>query len=570
MFLILALAGVNAASIATTGASLRWLVDSARVGLLPTIALAACLGALAYAVVATAQRVQHNLQVDLTERVDIVISQEILTTVASIPTVSHLERPQDVDRISQLERNTESLAGVCWTALGTFTSFVSLALSVLLLYLVHPALTLLAVLAAPPLLLSRYATRRISQAKDRTAATVRKEKNLHELCTTAGPAKELRISGAVPVVSRAADASWEATTRVLVAARVRAAAAHAAGWVCFGAGHVGALALVVHLLGQGRGTVGGLILVASLASYLRVQLTATVSGVGQVAEANHALEQYLWLADHAERQRRSGGAAPPAQLTNGLRLRGVSFRYPGAGTELLADIDLDLKAGSVVALVGMNGAGKTTLVKLLMGMYRPSRGAILVDDTPLADIDPVAWSSELTGAFQDYAKLETRVRETVGVGDLRRVSDRTAVQTAVAEAGATALVEQLPDGLETQLGTLFNGTQLSHGQWQKLALGRALMRRTPLLAVLDEPTAALDPQAENDLYEQFVGAARVARQVRGGIVLLVSHRFSTVSMADHIVVLSGGTVIEQGSHRELMALDGEYAELYEAHARGYV
>jgi ATP-binding cassette subfamily B protein len=292
-------------------------------------------------------------------------------------------------------------------------------------------------------------------------------------------------------------------------------------------------------------------------------------GISELTEANDAVAHYAWLSDYTRRRGHLGTASPPDRLREGIQLRGVSFQYPGTRQEVLRDITVDLRAGSVVALVGVNGAGKTTLVKLLAGMYRPVRGEILVDGVPLGDIDVTQWSTRLSGAFQDFAKLQALVRETVGVGDLVRLIDGGQVRRAIDEAGATTLVDQLPDGPHTQLGGVFDGAQLSQGQWQLLALARSLMRDAPLLAVLDEPTAALDPLAEHDLYERMAASARVTASVNGGIVLLVSHRFSTVSMADHIIVLSGGGVAEQGTHAELMRQGGRYASLYATHARGY-
>ncbi len=236
---------------------------------------------------------------------------------------------------------------------------------------------------------------------------------------------------------------------------------------------------------------------------------------------------------------------------------------------VLDDISLHLPAGAVVAVVGENGAGKSTLVKLLARMYAPSEGRITVDGVDLADINIEEWRACLAGAFQDFYRLELHAQETVGVGDLPRLDDRSATGAAVDRAGAQDVIERLAYGLETQLGPSWEeGTEVSFGQWQKLALARGFMRDAPLLLVLDEPTAALDAETEHALFERFAEAAR-SHVDTGRVTVLVSHRFSTVRMADLIVVMDGAHVVEVGSHEELMALRGHYSELFGIQAAAY-
>jgi ATP-binding cassette subfamily B protein len=223
----------------------------------------------------------------------------------------------------------------------------------------------------------------------------------------------------------------------------------------------------------------------------------------------------------------------------------------------------------VIAIVGENGAGKTTLVKLLCRLYQPSSGRILVDGVDLARIAPEAWRSRLAGAFQDFFRFEFSALNSVGVGDLPLHQDEPAVKAAVSYAGADDVVDRLAHGLQTQLGPTWpDGVEISFGQWQKLALARGFMRSQPLLMILDEPTAALDAETEHALFERFATAAR-ERTSDGCVTILVSHRFSTVRMADFIVVLDGAHVVESGSHEELMAKSGPYAELYGMQAAAY-
>jgi ATP-binding cassette, subfamily B, bacterial len=214
--------------------------------------------------------------------------------------------------------------------------------------------------------------------------------------------------------------------------------------------------------------------------------------------------------------------------------------------------------------VGENGAGKTTLVKLLAKLYEPTAGAILVDGQPLARMRADEWRERLAGAFQDFFRFELPARQSIGVGDVPRLDDKPSVVRAVERAGAEDVIARWPAGLDTQLGPTWpGGVDVSFGQWQKIALARGFMRDHPLLLVLDEPTAALDAETENALFERYAAA-------RGpGITILVSHRFSTVRMADLIVVLDGARVAEVGTHEDLMARGGPYSELYGLQAAAY-
>lgn len=281
-------------------------------------------------------------------------------------------------------------------------------------------------------------------------------------------------------------------------------------------------------------------------------------------------KRFLWLM----RYQAPVGAPPdpipvPDRLNDGIRLEAVTFAYPETEREILKDASIHFPAGSTVALVGDNGAGKSTIVKLLLRFYDPTAGRITVDGVDLRDLDVDGWRARSSGALQDYVKFELLAGESVGVGDLDRMTDRDAVRVAAVGGGAAPVIEALPDQYDTQLGRTFpEGTDLSEGQWQKVAISRAQMRTEPLLVVLDEPTAALDARSEHDLFERYAVMTKAGRE-RGAVTVLVSHRFSTVQMADLIVVLDDGKVIEHGSHADLLAAQGRYAELYGLQAQRY-
>jgi ATP-binding cassette subfamily B protein len=277
-----------------------------------------------------------------------------------------------------------------------------------------------------------------------------------------------------------------------------------------------------------------------------------------------------WLEDYAASEAR-GEEAAPVVLRDGVRFEQVSFRYPGADKYALEDVNIQLPAGKVVAIVGENGAGKSTLVKLICGLYQPTNGRILIDGADLGSMDLADWRGRLSGAFQDFFMFEYPVQQAVGVGDLPNIDSAGHVRAALSRAGAARLVVDLPQGLGTHLGVTWeSGVALSHGQWQRIALARAYMRRTPLVLVLDEPASALDAETEHALFDRYAQAARDDQRVHtGGLTILVSHRFSTVQMADLIVVIVGAGIAEFGTHEALMTMDGTYAELYNLQAASY-
>jgi ATP-binding cassette subfamily B protein len=260
----------------------------------------------------------------------------------------------------------------------------------------------------------------------------------------------------------------------------------------------------------------------------------------------------------------------PERLTRGITLDGVSFAYPGSAQPVLSGLSLEIPAGTTLALVGENGAGKSTLVKLLCGLYVPTSGRILVDGVDLADFGHAPWRSRVATLFQDFSRIELTLGESIGHGEIARVSDQGAVSAAAAKAHANRVLQSVRGGLSGYVGRSYeSGTELSGGQWQTVGLARSLMRQAPLLFILDEPAAALDASAEHDLFERYASSAGRARQEYGGITVLISHRFSTAGMADLIAVLTNGRLAERGSHHELMSADGLYAELFTLQARAY-
>jgi len=401
-------------------------------------------------------------------------------------------------------------------------------------------------------------------AEERGAAAGRMARHLFVTATTAPPGKEVRVTRIGQRLVRERREAWERWYGPVAAARWGSALWHALAWTVFGGAYVGAIVFVSSGL---HAKPGDVLLVLAAGGRLSAYIGATVGEIGFLRGIwLDGSRRLAWLEDYAASLVASADLPAPSRLREGIRLEDVSFAYPGTDRLVLDSVDLDLPAGSVVALVGENGAGKTTLVKLLCKLYEPTAGRILVDGAPLFRMRADEWRSRLAGAFQDFCRFELPARHSVGVGDVPRRDDERAVASAVERAGADDVVARLPHGLDTQLGPTWpGGVEVSFGQWQKLALARGFMRDEPLLLVLDEPTAALDAETEHALFERYAAAARGTT----GLTILVSHRFSTVRMADRIVVLDGSRVAQVGSHEELMASGGPYAELYAIQAAAY-
>jgi ATP-binding cassette subfamily B protein len=555
-----------AAVVTVTSVNQRWLVDSAVSGSVSGIMAAISLGAAAFIMSAAGSRVQSNALLYLTGRTSIAMSREIVHLIGSVPTLAHIERPAHLDRLNRLRWDVSGLAWLPWIVLTAASTGLSVVVSIALLVSVYPMLSLLVLLSFAPLLAGRRAHRMVLDAQDKVTELDRQERRLHELCTRPEPAKELYITGGGNELSRRAD--WLAATaiRTETRARLRAAALQTAGWLIYGAGYVAALLVIYGLVHQHRATLGDAVLTISLATSLQGQVQRAMEQIGRVSAGGHLVRHYAWLKSCASEP--EPGAVPPEQLAEGIVVDRVSFRFPGADRDALSDVTVRLGTGNVIALVGDNGAGKTTLVKILTGLYEPTGGRVSVDGRHLATADLPAWQVRLSAVFQDFARFPLLVREAIGLGDVHRLHEKGAVEGAARRARADRIVARLPHGMDTRLGRNAGGVELSPGQWQLLALARSHMRIRPLLTVLDEPTAALDARAEYELFQQFVRGARAMR-ARGGITVLVSHRMSTVRMADLIIVLADGQVAEVGTHDELMAAGGAYAEMYCLQQRGY-
>jgi ATP-binding cassette subfamily B protein len=509
--------------------------------------------------------------IEACDLVEVDLGAELIALANGSARIEHHERAEYADRISVLRRE---LSAFDLGLTGLFTGLslaVGLVLTSVILARVEPWLLLLPVAALPPVWAGQHAQRLIDRSKSAAATQLRQAEHLYGLATTAATAKELRVLRLQQEITRRQSQQWDAAGQVLRKGQLRATVVSSAGQLFFAVAYIASVLFVLVQAAHGHRQVGDVVLVVTLATQVNQQVSSGLELMQRLQRVAHALTRLRWLRKLIAQQQPPPADAPmPATIQRGIELCDVSFTYPGTDRPILGGVNLRFPAGSTIAIVGENGAGKTTLVKLLCRFYEVTDGAIALDGVDITRFPLDDWRRRIAAGFQDFVRFELTAQRTVGVGELPLLDDEAAVRSALERARATAVLDRLDDGLATQLGRSYtDGTDLSGGQWQRLALGRAMMRELPLLLVLDEPTSALDAQAEHELFEQYaLNARRVGRET-GAITVLVSHRFSTVSMADQILVVADGRVAESGSHDELMRASGLYAELYALHASAF-
>ena len=513
----------------------------------------------------------HIAYFELSELAELDFDEQLIEISNGSPGIEHHERHEQADELTVLLQESRQYRMGLEALLNGLGLVLAIGLTAALLAVANPLLLALPLGALPPLASGRIAEHMLDRARTAGAEPTRRALNLFQLSTSGQFAGELRVFGLREEMLARHDRLWREATARIWRAHLGAAWVRAAGQLMFALVYVCAVLLVVRGAIVGQQTVGEVVLVVTLAVQVNQQVTEAVSLLRDLQRMSSAYRRLRSLrAAVRPAAPITAAQTPPSRLSAAITFEGVSFRYPGANGWALHDVDLEIPAGATIAIVGENGAGKTTLVKLLCGFYPPTKGRILIDGTDLRRLPLDQWRRRIAVGFQDFVRYELLARQAVGVGDLPRMPDEDAVREALDRAHATDVLAHLPDGLRTQLGKSYvDGAELSGGQWQKLALGRALMRETPLIQVLDEPTSALDPEAENALFERYADQARGAADRTGAITLFVSHRFSTVRMADLIIVVRDGQVIECGSHPALMAVGGLYAELFNIQAAAY-
>jgi ATP-binding cassette subfamily B protein len=480
----------------------------------------------------------------------------------------HFEDAEVYDKMQNARREASARPlNLANSALQIFESFITLATYAVLIIRISPWSVLVLVAASVPSFLSevRFAGESFRLNSWR-APEGRKLNYLEWVLTRDNHIKEVKLFEIGPLILgryKTLFAKFYSEDRRLAIRRM--AWGLSLGFVSLGAFY-GCYLWVAGQAAWGRITLGDMALYLQVFRQGQSSFQSMLSSVGAMYEDSLFMSNlflYLGIATGGEKPRRDPPLTVPRGKSQRVELRRVSFRYPGKDAWALKDVSLVLEPGEKLGLVGENGAGKSTLVKLLMRLYDPTEGEILYGGVDIRDMDPADLRSRIGAVFQDFVRYQFSVAENIGLGDVVAVDDRARIERAAEQGGAAPVIQTLPSGYDTMLGGWFEkGQELSAGQWQKIAVARAFMRDAELL-ILDEPSASIDAEAEHELFQRFrrLAAERTA--------IVISHRFSTVRIADRIAVLHDGGIAELGSHDELVKKAGRYAHLFELQAKGY-
>ena len=478
--------------------------------------------------------------------------------------IAQLEDPDFYDKLERARQQTSSRVNLMSNTLNQLQSVISILTLIVGLIYFEPLLIILLVLSIIPSFINeiKFSNQRYSLARSWTSER-RELDYLRYIGANSNTAKEIKLFGLTKFVSDRfrilSDKYYQLNKQIVVKKTAYGTLFNVLGVLSY----YGAYIFIILRVLAGILTIGELTFLAGSFNRLRGNLQQFFSLFTRISESSLYLKDYFDFID-LKTPKAEGKYLPiPDEIKEGFEIRDLRFIYSGSEEEVLKGVNFKLKAGEKMAFVGQNGAGKTTLIKLILRFYEPTSGEILLDGININRFDPIKYQAMFGVIFQDFFKYEFSLKENIAVGNIDELDNQERIINAAQLSLADEVVAEMPDGYDQQLGRRFvKGQELSGGQWQKVALARAYMKDANVL-VLDEPTSALDARAEFEVFERFINLTQ------GKTSIIISHRFSTVRMADRIIVLENGQISSQGTHEELMQKKGLYAELFELQAAGY-
>ena len=490
-------------------------------------------------------------------------SEKIIRKTAEL-TIAQLEDPEFYDKLERARTQTNSRVDLMSNALGQAESLISMISLIAGLIYFEPILILILILSIIPSFINeaKFSSTRYSLARSWTAER-RELDYLRFIGANNQTAKEIKLFGLTDFIAERfknlSNDYYLINKKLSLKQSLYGSLFNILGVLSY----YGAYVYIIMRVLAGAISIGELTFLSGSFNRLRNNLQGFFSRFTRISESALYLQDYFDFIDLTVEQTAEAKTPMPKTIKEGFQVNDLHFAYPGSQGEVLKGVTFTLKAGEKMAFVGQNGAGKTTLIKLFLRFYEPTQGEILLDGININQFDVDAYRKRFGVIFQDFFKYEFTLRENIAVGNIDQVQNDEIINYAASKSLAEQVVNEMAHGLEQRLGRRFyKGTELSGGQWQKVALARAYMKDADVM-VLDEPTSALDAQAEYDVFERFIALTQ------GKTSIIISHRFSTVRMADRILVLQHGQVLELGTHQELMANPKLYAELFKLQAAGY-
>jgi ATP-binding cassette subfamily B protein len=479
-------------------------------------------------------------------------------------TISQLEDSELYDKLERARTQTSSRVGLMSNALGQVQSLLTIISLIGGLIYFEPWLIVLLVLSIIPSFINeiKFSSSRYSIARSWTAER-RELDYLRYIGANDKTAKEIKLFGLTDFVANRfghlAHKYYLVNRSLSIRQNMWASSFNILGVLSY----YGAYVLIIFRVITGVLTLGDLTFLSGSFQRLKTTLQSSFSQFTRISESALYLRDYFDFIDLKITEKTSDFSPLPDKIQTGFEFRDVHFNYPGVSEKVLAGVNFTLQAGEKLAFVGVNGAGKTTLIKLLLRFYEPTQGEILLDGVNINQFEKEAYQQFFGVIFQDFVKYEFTIKENIGIGNIKEIENQPKIEAAAEQSLASEVVSELANGYDQQLGKRFaRGKDLSGGQWQKVALARAYMKDAKVM-ILDEPTSALDARAEYEAFQRFIGLTE------GRTSVIISHRFSTVRMADRIMVLKAGKILEIGTHEELMKIPQLYAELFTLQAAGY-